>query len=793
MTLSDDPREKIWIDKYFKNLALQLAEVTTENKTKEIINKCHLMKDPNNWRPYNDDPRNWDRAGGQAADPIPALAEKLTNSIDALLMRVCWEKGIRPDSEQAPETMKEAAEKFFNIPKGQIANLSKLQRTELADNIQVIVSGSAQKPCYAIIDRGEGQAPYKIPTTFVSLGRDNKERIKFVQGKYNQGGTAALSYSGLEMSQLIISKRVPKLAKIPEDSLWGFTFVRRREPRKDEALPVIEYFAPKGKIAAFEAKELPLLPADKENLFSKGLEFGSFLKLYEYDMGPNARTKDLGLMNALSQTLFSSCLPIRLRDSRVEREGTWERTFSGTDVRLDDPEDEEVRYLYQEPYTITRKILDVGEIRIQAIPFKEKINWLGKIGVMYTRNGQVHATDDYYFFPDIGFAALRQRMLIVVDCTDLEKQVPHLIFSTSRDRMKRKHPAAKQIIGCLKEELKNHPGIKELNRIFHEENIGKVVADQKDLEDIFSQIARQDPSIAELFGLGVHLRTLMRVLKGGRRQKFQGKKFPTFLNPVKGLKDKTINIPRGSRREILCSTDAQNNYLDRIRDPGQIICEPANISCGCALSDGLASFKIDLPDEIEENKDLEAMIGFTDVSKPLPLSLKFKIHVIPKTVATPPNDTGVKKEQKEPTKKPVPPKFKKEPQFNLPRCVPVKEGDDNYKRLEWTNEDGFAIEPEPDSTSIVVFLNISNKYYVDFILRNKSMGEDPIIEKQYQTSALIYATALWKRVKDNTKERDDMIRRTSAAFVQISLFLTRRLSRMSFALTRGFETPQEAD
>ena len=78
---------------------------------------------------------------------------------------------------------------------GRLENLTNSQRTKLAEqSIFLVASGGSKNPNYSIIDFGEGQTPNNIPNTFVSLGKGNKTRYKFCQGKYNMGGSGALRF-----------------------------------------------------------------------------------------------------------------------------------------------------------------------------------------------------------------------------------------------------------------------------------------------------------------------------------------------------------------------------------------------------------------------------------------------------------------------------------------------------------------------------------------------------------------------------------------------------------------------
>jgi hypothetical protein len=128
-------------------------------------------------------------------------------------------------------------------------------------NICVVSTGSKTNPCYSIIDKGEGQIPEKFQDTFLSLGKSNKLRIPFVQGKFNQGGTGVLQFCGSHNLQLIISKRHPDIARTEEyvtKNKWGFTIIRRDNPSEGVRSSTYRYLAPEGEVLSFESDFLPL-------------------------------------------------------------------------------------------------------------------------------------------------------------------------------------------------------------------------------------------------------------------------------------------------------------------------------------------------------------------------------------------------------------------------------------------------------------------------------------------------------------------------------------------------------
>ena len=225
-------------EKYSKELCESFLKANSEEEITEILKKGHLLDNDKYWRPLGDSFTNYSTAGSQQSNATGALVEKLVNAIDANLIAACRKKGIDPTSRDAPQTMKQAAELFFDILDGDLRNTDKDLRKILADRIKLIASGKRTGPCYTIVDSGEGQLPDDMPDTFLSIPGSkksaNKTEIPFVQGLFNMGGTGALRFCGKENYQLIITRRDPELLtnKKEEESPYGFTIIRRKSPRK---------------------------------------------------------------------------------------------------------------------------------------------------------------------------------------------------------------------------------------------------------------------------------------------------------------------------------------------------------------------------------------------------------------------------------------------------------------------------------------------------------------------------------------------------------------------------------
>jgi hypothetical protein len=85
-----------------KELFKKLFNAGTEEELHEILkNNSDIFRDEN-WRPLGNNDSNYSIVKNQQANPIAALIEKITNSIDAILTKKCHEAGIDPKSKEAP-------------------------------------------------------------------------------------------------------------------------------------------------------------------------------------------------------------------------------------------------------------------------------------------------------------------------------------------------------------------------------------------------------------------------------------------------------------------------------------------------------------------------------------------------------------------------------------------------------------------------------------------------------------------------------------------------------------------
>jgi hypothetical protein len=280
-----------------QQLFFLLFNAQTEEEITQIIHGNTYAFEQKNWFPYGDDENYFAVIENQQASPIPALVEKITNSIDAVLMKKCLEAHIIPDSLGAPKSMEEAINTFYPNHNWDIRQNQRRQ----AENIQILADGPKNQTALIIYDDGEGQHPNDFEKTFLSLLKGNKTKIHFVQGKFYMGGSGSLVFCGKQRYQLIGSKRFDNTGE------FGFTLIRRHKRTKEEQGAKrhtwYEFFKLNNSIPSFPISELDL------SLYNRKFKTGTIIKLFAYRMkGITDISRDLNL--SLNEYLFEPALPI---------------------------------------------------------------------------------------------------------------------------------------------------------------------------------------------------------------------------------------------------------------------------------------------------------------------------------------------------------------------------------------------------------------------------------------------------------------------------------------------------
>ena len=618
-----------------QELFFKLYNAKDEEDLLNIIDLYPTIFDDSNWKPLGGNFSNYGVVKNQQSSPIAALIEKVTNAIDAILTKECILSGIDPKSDNAPNSMDEAIQKFYPENNWDLSTF----RKEQAENIQIIADGKGprnQKSQYptsvVVYDNGEGQHPDKFEDTFLSLLRGNKNDIHFVQGKYNMGGSGAIVFCGKKRYQLIASKRYTN------DGNFGFTLVREHPKKEsDQAKETwYEYLLIDGKIPSFATSKLDL------GLNNRQFETGTVLKLYSYQFpkGYSGFAQDLN--QSINEFLFQPALPILTVDTaeRYPNNKVLENDLFGLKRRLAAEESEYLDESFSENFSD-----DVfGKMKVSCYVFKTKVKdydlkrtkkiiqdryFKNSMAVMFSLNGQTHGHYTSEFITrSLKLNLLRSHLLIHVDCTEMKYNFRKELFMASRDRLK-DGDETQFLRSYLAKKLSAKDGrLAEIEKRRKQAVDIDTSSNTSELLKNFTKNLPLDSELAKLLNQTFKLDIKKEKKTEGRKNRtsnekeptpFEPKRFPSFfrIDANSSNKKEVATIPLNGEKSIRFSTDVTNDYFDRIEEPGDLRVSVLNIK----PNDSDGGNKPGEPKEIDE---------VFNVVKSSPNKGKIKISLNPK-------------------------------------------------------------------------------------------------------------------------------------------------------------------
>lgn len=727
-----------------KELCLALINVNLEEQVSKIILNDEILNDETSWTPYGSIENNVGTIFNQSSAPVAALTEKIINSIDAILLNECKKRGIEPDGAKAPRTMQNAVEQFFNIKDGDFSEVARERRRDIASNILVVAEGDKKRPCISIVDMGEGQNPKDFEDTFLSLHKTNKIRVPFVQGKYNMGGTGAIPFCGEKHYQLILSRRNPVLLQHSQRDFWGFTLVRYRTARGNDKSGVFEYFTDKGDMFKFVGESLQVLPE------GKFFEYGTLVKLYEYKLD-SASNITLNLWRDLNRSLFNPALPVILYEARDFKGHSKDKVLLGNKMRLRVDDNESV----EETFAIDAVLGKFGMCKIHIVLLRENVSKTEFAtqddAIFFTINGQTHNTLGRSFLKAEKKASLdylADCLVINIDLSNIPKDVRDHSFMGSRDRM-REDEIKKGVEESLAEELRKHEGLRRLNQQRREKAISSNPKDEVFLKKLLGKLVKENSSIAEILGVGIDIpegrpgETIEAV--------FEGKIFPTYLKFYKLNSEKFLEkrVPINSYAILKLETDAENHYLDREQESGELIVSPLEVRHSSHLYNGIITLRI-IPKSdwvVGEKQRVKIELTRTYESS---LTIEFDLLVEPPVQQI--------------TNPVTPRKPEKEKSLHLPQPIPVyKNNTEGGERKTWEqmNPPWSGVDICELKSTIInenqkqydVFINMDADDLYSFLRRKiLSPGAQDFVKRLYQTSILLYSLILYNDLSKSNQE-----------------------------------------
>lgn len=766
----------------------KLFEKLYQAKDEEEVNKVaadysEIFESSENWRPLGQNDSNYSIVKNQQSNPVAALIEKITNSIDAILTKRCEEDGIDPKSSDAPQTMDKAVQTFF--PSSDNWDIAKNRRKQ-AEDIQIIADGKGPRKkgtnydtSVIIYDNGEGQKPENFETTFLSLMQKNKNDVPFVQGKYNMGGAGALVFCGRKRYQLIASKRY-------SGGKLGFTLVREHEIQENEYVKEtwFEYLLIDGKIPSFEIDELDV---GLQNRFFKS---GSIIKLYSYELPSGVSGFAQELNQSINEYLFSPALPMLTKDTprRYPNNKVLVNDLFGLKRRL---KQEETDYL-EDNFSDEFEDEWFGKIQVSCFVFKNKIKdydlkktkevirdryFKNGMSVIFSLNGQVHGHYTTEFITkSLKMNLLKNHLLIHVDCTKMNGKFLRELFMASRDRLK-----GGQETQYLRQFLAKNLGHSK-GRLAEIEKRRKNAADvdtSTNTKDLLKDLTKNMPLDSEMMKLLHQTFNLDQKQEKKKEKKppkreqekktekpFNPQRFPSYFQVHQnGKNDKPVaKIPEGSQKYIKFDTDVENDYFSRLEEPGELELAVLNINSNNTQG-GTA------PGEPEEPNQ------YFNVHKQSPKDGEIKVGLQPKEDLAMDDEVEIEATLTAPGEnfnerfwvkisEPEQPKEEKQekeeaPDIGLPDLVWAKqERDESNNVVSWeevqnaTGEDmdyETVMAPQVEGDKLEkVFVNMESRVLMNHKSKNKHPNEQQIevANRKYYTSVYFHTLFLYTITKN---------------------------------------------
>lgn len=721
-----------------KELCLNLIGADSEARVIEILTASGLWQNSHFWHPLGDEEFNFSTVGSQQSQAEQAIIEKLVNSIDARMMlearlqKLLPNVGSEPQAPGTPQSVSEARQKFFG------SKLNQLEQLSL--DITVAATGSRDRPCFTIVDRGEGQSPRLMPKTILSLHKGNKDKIKFAQGKFNMGGTGVLEFCGRDRNlQLVVSRRHPELVDInagdPTDANWSFTIIRREDPTAGRSSKYT-YLAPLPGhgLLNFSSFDLAIFP--KGNLaYAAPSTWGTLIKLYEYDARGFKTNMMLsgGLLGRAGILLPEPALPIHFHECRDFRgkAGSFSTPMYGLIERLRRDIDSETRSAVE--WHDKREITVDGEkfsVRLYLFESKDKADTYRKDeGIVFTYNGQAHATltKDFFRRKRVKQDYLWHSLLMFVDCSEISTRAHERLFMNSRDRLRGGELKAK-LEEEIEEFVRDHDELKRLASERRKKEISTQSKMSESMVKVIENLLSKNPTLAELLGQGLRVKNPHKPdTAASGPSGYIGRRFPSYFR-FKGLEHgvelkRAANI--GSRVRISFETDAANDYFKRDDQPGQceLFIKIENAWQTAAdyqsprLLDGFAHLSLSLPEAVISGQTVQFEFRVNDPSRAEPFSNYFELEIFPEREPSEKGEPGKR------TRKSDAPGEKDGPNNNegsnqsdarldIPEPSEVTEKDWANQTPTFDKFTALRIKESPDSTDQAprydYFLNIDN-------------------------------------------------------------------------------------
>jgi hypothetical protein len=526
-----------------------------------------------------------------------------------------------------------------------------------------------------------------------------------------------------------------------------------------------EYLAPGGKIPSFSASGIPALPGKYPDAYQEMLEYGTVVKLYEYQISP-ARLHApilLDLNFELSRHFVTMAVPIRICERRKGYTiNSYEATLSGMDVRLAADRSEVLEAGFADPPSGHVNVQGFGGLPVTIYAFKEKISadkdtrnrWHGDMSIAFTINGQVHyqLTPSFLMKKNVNLDYVSNSVLAIVDCTPIPLERREDLIMGSRDRV-RFGDAWECIEGEMEHYLKDDEALKALNEKRKVEELKKAFGDDKPLEAILDRLLKVAPSLSGIFGRGIKLAKPISFEWKQRMAPYAGKRFPTFFRLKHGFPTE-FGCPLNGARMIPFETDSENHYFTRPLEAGTCTVSPSDGVMSVKVWNGIARIMLAPPPSSSPRDRISIHVTVTDASRTTPVcdqDLTLEVE--------PPRNVSILAQPAVPHGSHGPirrGRIKRyvegsddESGLQIPKTIPLDKSNPEWTRHFSSDSDAIDLHFSDEQIDLI-YINTSNPFLLAEMAQRH--GDEILVQNQYRIGLALATVAVYHSLKTTSAE-----------------------------------------
>ena len=277
------------------------------------------------------------------------------------------------------------------------------------------------------------------------------------------------------------------------------------------------------------------------------------------------------------------------------------------------------------------------------------------------------------------------------------------------------------------------------------------MGDSKPLAEILADIIKKSPTLSRLLLRGERIRDPFNLRGAQKKEEFTGKKFPTYFALTGNYtKEKPKACPINRKFRVQYETDAENDYFNRDRDPGEFrlkrngsVIEDYSLN----LWNGLATLTMSLPQGLAVGDLRGFETGVSDISRVTPYQDEFWIRVVERASQTnsPSGDRKKPPSEKEGKDRQV------EGGLDMPQVVEIRQEDwekDEYKEFNLDRNSSLKAKNAGDEKGCDFYINMDNAYLKNEMKEDRKT--DPkILEERYKIGMVLLGMSILHHDENN--------------------------------------------